>query len=85
MNYQALFAVVVVLVSVGALVQADPTCGVVYDGLAPYASSSSRFDLATQTSTSTIAAHWFGFGDDVLNYEWAVASAAQLPSLPGMM
>ena len=44
-------------------------CGKVYDGL-----TEGRVDMKVQTSTTSIAANWVGFGDDVLFYEWAVVS-----------
>jgi len=73
----ALCAVAVTL-SCAPAVHAAHSCGIVYDGL-----GEGQFDLNTQTATSTIAAHWFGFDSDALNYEWAVVSSALSAYLPG--
>jgi len=44
-------------------------CGKVFDGL-----TNGAIDMDVQTSTSTIAANWVGFGNEVLFFEWAIVS-----------
>jgi len=56
-------------------VEISSSCGTVYDGI-----TGGRFDMEFQTSTNTLGANWFGFGSDVLFYEWAIASAEAIPS-----
>lgn len=51
-------------------------CGFAFDGLAY-----GTYDLRKQTSLSTLAAHWDGFSDDVLMYEYAVITEKYLPYL----
>ena len=44
-------------------------CGKVFDGL-----TNGSIDMEIQTSTTTIAANWVDFGDEVLLFEWAIVS-----------
>lgn len=53
----------------------DQKCGTIYDGL-----TEGKFDIQQQFSTTTFGANWFGFGEDVLSYEWAIFSDSQVPS-----